>query len=55
MYTDNHMQRAERLSCTDGGGNTYRSGGYVCATDAGAVHAHITTAPVGVSPSISAA
>ena len=24
----------------------------MCVTDAGAVHAHITTAPVGVSPSI---
>ena len=38
---------------TDGGGNTYRSDGNVCVTDAGAVHTHITTAPVGVSPSIS--
>ena len=37
---------------TDGAENTYRSGGCVCVTDAGAVHAHITTASVGVSPSI---
>ena len=39
-------------STADAEGNTYRSGGYVCVTDTRS-SAHITTAPVGVPPSIS--
>ena len=38
---------------TDGGGNTYRSGGIVSMNCACVSHARITTAPVGVSPSTS--
>ena len=47
----NHRSAGLQLT-GDGGGNTYRSGGNGSVTVAGAVHAHITTTPVGVSPSI---